>query len=177
MDSDDSGMNNPILKLVKNDSFDSYKNEDPNFNMDNNINMVLPNIVVPPLSPPIIPITTNKKYSKELIDKMLFTINDFKRNIQNMMNTTNNMLETINKNKDLLDISINITYRDQKFKINCRPIDKFSEVVEKIKNKINDYKEDEFAFIYNAKKIDLNAQIKNTGLVNNSSVLLIRLKF
>ena len=161
MDSDNSGIENPIYDLAKNQP---ELNND--FNMYENI-LLNNNLVMNSIKP----LMQNKKYSVDVINKMLITLNEFRNNIQRVMDTTNNMLQAINKCED--KINLKFSFNGQILIIDCKSVDKLSAILEKIKTRINDFKIEEHAYIFNAKKLELNTPVKDLGLVNNSHIVII----
>ena len=143
-DLNSSGMQNPIFEIMnmnnnnnQNEYFDNFSDNINNSFEFENENM-MQNIILPP---PIIPNKTNKKYSKELIDKMFVTLKDFKINIQKMMDTTNNMIQAININEDKTkNINLRFSLLNKGIiLVTCKLSDKFSEVVGNI-YEVNGYK-------------------------------------
>ena len=161
MDSDNSGIENPIFDLAKNQ---------PDLNNDFNMyeNILLNNNLV---MNSIKPLMQNKKYSVDVINKMLITLNEFRNNIQRVMDTTNNMLQAINKCED--KINLKFSFNGQILIVDCKSVDKLSAILEKIKTRINDFKIEEHVYIFNAKKLELNTSVKDLGLVNNSHIVII----
>ena len=161
MDSDNSGIENPIFDLAKNQP---ELNND--FNMYENI-LLNNNLVMNSIKP----LMQNKKYSVDVINKMLITLNEFRNNIQRVMDTTNNMLQAINKCED--KINLKFSFNGQILIVDCKSVDKLSVVLEKIKTRINVFKIEEHVYIFNAKKLELNTSVKDLGLVNNSHIVII----
>ena len=156
-DLNDSGMENPIFEIM---------------NLEENR---FQNMIMSPLisAPPIIPLrNNNKKYSNETIDKMIFTLKEFNKNITHMMETTNRMnliIEKYNEN----NININFIYnRVKNFSIKCKLEDKLSDIISRIKTGEENFNINDKIVIFNGRNLDLNKTVKKEGIKNGTLLMI-----
>ena len=149
-----SGMNNPIFRIMS----PKYKN-DPIF---------FPKIQ-PALFPPSSYLSDLKyNYSFEL-DKFSQSLKDFNKNILQMMQTTNKMIEIIDQNSD---INLNFSYKNNSYIIKCKLNDKLSDVIKKIKIDEEGFDINKKIFIFCGLILNLNAKVKDEGLKNFDFILI-----
>ena len=157
-----SGMQNPIFSIM------NEQEEEEN---------LYHNMLMPPLipSPFYIPRNnnTNKKYSNETIDKMIFTLKEFNKNINQMMETTNRMniiIEKYNEN----NININFIYnRIKNFSIKCKLEDKLSDIINKIKIGEDNFNIKDKLILFNGRNLDINKTVKQEGIKNGTLLMII----
>ena len=157
-----SGMQNPIFSIM------NEQDEEEN---------LYHNMLMPPLisSPFYIPRNnnTNKKYSNETIDKMIFTLKEFNKNINQMMETTNRMniiIEKYNEN----NININFIYnRIKNFSIKCKLEDKLSDIINKINIGEDNFNINDKLILFNGRNLDINNTVKQEGIKNGTLLMII----
>ena len=156
-----SGMQNPIFRIMN-----EQDEEEEN---------IFQNFMMPPLIPPPFSIcrnTANKKYSNETIDKMIFTLKEFNKNITHMMETTNRMnliIEKYNEN----NININFIYnRVKNFSIKCKLEDKLSDIINRIKTGEDNFNINDKVVIFNGRNLDLNKTVKQEGIKNGTLLMI-----
>ena len=59
--------------------------------------------------------------------------------------------------------------------IQCTPNEKVSDIIEKYRNKANDY-DDSKKFIFNAKNLNPNLSLAEAGITNNVNIFVVRTK-
>ncbi len=157
-----SGMQNPIFSIM------NEQEEEEN---------LYHNMLMPPLipSPFYIPRNNNanKKYSNETIDKMLLTLKEFNKNINQMMETTNRMniiIEKYNEN----NININFIYnRIKNFSIKCKLEDKLSDIINKINIGEDNFNIKDKLILFNGRNLDINKTVKQEGIKNGTLLMII----
>ena len=157
-----SGMQNPIFRIMN-----EQDEEEEN---------IFQNFMMPPLIPPPFSIrrnTANKKYSNETIDKMIFTLKEFNKNITHMMETTNRMnliIEKYNEN----NININFIYnRIKNFSIKCKLEDKLSDIINKINIGEDNFNIKDKLILFNGRNLDINKTVKQEGIKNGTLLMII----
>ena len=101
---------------------------------------------------------------------------------EEMMQQMENMLNNIGNNTQL-NILINVNFRvsgsaSQPISlvtIQCNPEEKVSDIIEKYRNKANDY-DDSKKFIFNAKNLNPNLSAAEAGITNNANIFVVRIK-
>ena len=157
-----SGMQNPIFRIMN-----EQDEEEEN---------IFQNFMMPPLIPPPFSIrrnNANKKYSNETIDKMLLTLKEFNKNINQMMETTNRMniiIEKYNEN----NININFIYnRIKNFSIKCKLEDKLSDIINKINIGEDNFNIKDKLILFNGRNLDINKTVKQEGIKNGTLLMII----
>ena len=157
MDLNDSGQNLPIFNLMNSEE-NSFQN------------MILPPLVPPPfLSHRNY---TNKKYSNETIDKMVLTLREFNKNINQMFETTNRMNLIIDKYNENY-ISIYLIYNQvQYFSIKCKKDDKILDAINKIKTGEDNFNINDKIIIFNGRSLDMNKTFNDEGIKNGNLLMI-----
>ena len=155
--SNDTGGQNPIFNIMREE--DLKQNlmvplPPLNSNNDNNDNYLI-----------------KQNYRNE-IDNMFFSLKEFNNNIMQMMISTNRMIQIINENT-FDKINIRFLYRNKDCWVNCKLKDKMSDVINKIKINEDGFNLNNKIFIFNAKRLELNQNVRELGLNNNSVVFII----
>ena len=155
--SNDTGGQNPIFNIMREE--DLKQNlmvplPPLNSNSDNNDNYLI-----------------KQNYRNE-IDNMFFSLKEFNNNIMQMMISTNRMIQIINENT-FDKINIRFLYRNKDCWVNCKLKDKMSDVINKIKINEDGFNLNNKIFIFNAKRLELNQNVRELGLNNNSVVFII----
>ena len=156
MEDDSScGMDNPIFKIMS----PKYESE-PIF---------FPKIE-PALFPPSSYLSDLKyNYSFEL-DKFSRSLKEFNKNILEVMQTTNKMIEIIDQN---CEISLNFNYKEKTYAIKCKLNDKLSDVINKLKIDEEGFDINKKIFVFYGIILNLNAKVKDEGLKNSDYVIIL----
>ena len=154
-DSDSSGKNNPIFKIMQNEK---YKNE----------SVFFPKFEYFPSSSPYLSDLKNN-YLFEL-DKFSLSLKEFNNNILQMMQTTNKMIEIIDQNSE---ISLEFEYKNKSYIIKCKLNDNLSDVINKIKIDEEGFDINNKVFLCYGKILNLNAKVKDEGLKNFSYIMIM----
>ena len=101
---------------------------------------------------------------------------------QQMMQQMENILNNIGNNT-LPNILINVNFRVSGsasqpislVNVQCNPEEKVSDIIEKYRNKANDY-DDSKKFIFNAKNLNPNLSLAEAGITNNANIFVVRIK-
>ena len=87
-----------------------------------------------------------------------------------------------NDNNAQLNIEICVIFRvsingqpNVPIMIQCTPNEKVSDIIEKYRNKANDY-DDSKKFIFNAKNLNPNLSAAEAGITNNANIFVVRIK-
>ena len=101
---------------------------------------------------------------------------------EEMMQQMENMLNNLGNNTQL-NILINVNFRVSGsasqpislVNIQSNPEEKVSDIIEKYRNKANDY-DDSKKFIFNAKNLNPNLSVAEAGITNNANIFVVRIK-
>ena len=149
------GMDNPIFKIIS----PKYKNPPIFFPK-------LENAMFPPSS-----YLSDLKYNYSFeLDKFSKTLKEFNKNILQMMQTTNKMIEILDQN---CEINLSFNYKGKTYTIKCKLNEKLSDVIKKIKIDEEGFDINKKVFIFCGLILNLNAKVKDEGLKNFDYVMIM----
>ena len=115
-------------------------------------------------------------------------LNNFQNNFNNQMEMVNNQMESGNNNQPS-NAFLTVFFRDGKLGTNnrviediegprlailCKNDEKVSEIIERYRTKSNFH--EEARFIFNAKNLNVDLTVAESGIQNNSNIFVISLK-
>ena len=89
----------------------------------------------------------------------------------------NNMLNSIgnDNNQKIIFVTFRASDIIAPVTVQCNPEEKVSDIIEKYRNKVNDY-DDSKKFIFNAKSLNPSLSLVEAGIKNNSNIFVCRIK-
>ena len=89
----------------------------------------------------------------------------------------NNMLNSIgnDNNQKIIFVTFRASDIIAPVTVQCNPEEKVSDIIEKYRNKVNDY-DDSKKFIFNSKNLNPSLSLVEAGIKNNSNIFVCRIK-
>ena len=165
----DSNNNlNPMINMGMNKNMMGLNNmiNDMNNNLKNN-NMMINNMM------------NNNMMSNNIMNNNMMNNNMMNNNLMknNLMN--DNMINNMNNSMDMNPIPDKLNYitvifrkEDNPIAIQCKFEDKISHIIDKYREKANDYN-NKVNFIFNAKNLNKNLTVVESGLNNGANIFVI----
>ena len=148
------------------------KNEISNINNQNNMNCNINNNFQQMNHQQMI-----YEQQQQMIDQFPFQQNMMAQQLAMRQAQINNMLNSIgnDNNQKIIFVTFRASDIIAPVTVQCNPEEKVSDIIEKYRNKVNDY-DDSKKFIFNSKNLNPSLSLVEAGIKNNSNIFVCRIK-
>ena len=153
-----------LLNIKKNEISNINNQNNMNCNMNNNFQQMNHQQMI-------------YQQQQQMMDQFPFQQNMMAQQQAMRQAQINNMLNSIgnDNNQKIIFVTFRASDIIAPVTVQCNPEEKVSDIIEKYRNKVNDY-DDSKKFIFNAKSLNPSLSLVEAGIKNNSNIFVCRIK-
>ena len=153
-----------LLNIKKNEISNINNQNNMNCNMNNNFQQMNHQQMI-------------YQQQQQMMDQFPFQQNMMAQQQAMRQAQINNMLNSIgnDNNQKIIFVTFRASDIIAPVTVQCNPEEKVSDIIEKYRNKVNDY-DDSKKFIFNARNLNPSLSLVEAGIKNNSNIFVCRIK-